>query len=212
MVPLGLYYVFGGSSDISLALALLLSMALGVFLTGALHEDGLADCADGFWGAADPERRLKIMRDSHVGVYGIIALIFCFGFRFLLLWGLFYGAENQMKPLIGVMIVAANSRALLPLIMAKMAPARKDGLSVLLGRPSDLSASLAILIAIGFSTFGFGLQGLFIFGSVIPVIWLFLRVARSKIGGQTGDVLGACQILAEISGLFALMVLLKTTA
>jgi adenosylcobinamide-GDP ribazoletransferase len=52
-----------------------LGLTMGVVVTGAMHEDGLADCADGFWGGWEPERRLDIMRDSRLGVYGSLALI-----------------------------------------------------------------------------------------------------------------------------------------
>jgi len=76
MVMLGLLWI-GVAASMAAGLALLAM----IFLTGGLHEDGLADVADGFGGGRDTARKLEIMRDSQIGSYGGLALVFSLGFR-----------------------------------------------------------------------------------------------------------------------------------
>ncbi len=89
-----------------------------IMLTGALHEDGLADCADGFWGGSDRQKRLIIMADSQVGSYGVIALCLSLMFRWLLLFSLFE-AGHLIGPLIAA---AALSRLPMVGLMAWLPP------------------------------------------------------------------------------------------
>ena len=176
-----------------------LTLAAQVMLTGGLHEDGLADCADGFWGGLEPTRRLEIMKDSRIGSYGVIALALGLGLRWSALSLLF--AEGQVfAPLIAA---AMLSRAPMAVLMAALPNARGDGLSARVGRPAQETALLAAFVALAF--------GLLVAGWAIlaPVFWLTLAVtglaalARAKVGGQTGDVLGAAQQVAEIAALAA---------
>lgn len=176
-------------------------VASGILVTGAMHEDGLADCADGFWGGWDPAMRLKIMQDSQIGTYGVLALIVMQGLRFgaileILRW------DNWALALIAVHVA---SRALMPMVMHTLPHARETGLSKSVGVIS--LASTGIAAGIG------GLALLLVFGTggVIPALIVLLitfgviRLARVKIGGQTGDVCGASQQVAEITLLLALI-------
>lgn len=183
------------------ALAALLALGTSVFVTGALHEDGLADCADGFWGGWTSERRLEIMRDSRIGTYGVLALVFSVGLRWAALTALF-DAGFGVLALLGA---AAISRAVMPALMTVLPPARPGGLSHHVGAPpaivSVVSALMAAMIAIltlgsaaPAALFGAGLAGLAI-GAL----------AKAKIGGQTGDVLGASQQIAEVAVLLVLV-------
>ena len=92
---------------------------------GAMHADGLADCADGFWGGWTIERRLEIMKDSHIGAYGVIALILIIGLQ----WQIVAALMQAEIAFIALISAAVLSRAPLPLIMARIPNARGSGLS-----------------------------------------------------------------------------------
>ncbi|MCV6596170.1 MAG: adenosylcobinamide-GDP ribazoletransferase, partial [Mangrovicoccus sp.] len=123
--------------------AALLAVFTQVFITGALHEDGLADCADGFWGAWDPARRREIMRDSRIGSYGVLALILGIGLRVSAL------AAIGTGPLVWLALICtgATSRAVMGMVMCALRPARADGVSVHVGRPRPATAALGIGLA-----------------------------------------------------------------
>ena len=182
------------------ALAAGLALAAQIALTGGLHEDGLADSADGFWGGATPARRLEIMKDSRIGSYGVVALVLSLGLRWQALS--FVLASGQVvAPLVAAAVL---SRGTMAVLMAALPNARGDGLSAAVGRPSQATAFLAVgvALALGFAAAGWAL--------LAPLLWLSLAtiglaaIARAKIGGQTGDVLGAGQHIGEIAVLIAL--------
>lgn len=175
-----------------------LALAVGIVLTGAMHEDGLADSADGLWGGWDRARRLAIMKDSHIGTYGVIALALTLLIRWLALTALIT-ADGYWAALIGA---AALSRGGMVVLMGMMPNARDSGLSHHVGRPGAPTVWLAAAIA--------GLTGLICVGfptsllAVLAVIACGL-IARAKIGGQTGDILGATQQISEISVLLGVV-------
>lgn len=173
-------------------------LAAFAFLTGAMHEDGLADCADGFGGAAEPDKRLELMKDSRIGAFGAIALVIVLIAR----WNGFDSLQPGWLPFL-LMAVAAASRAPMVLAMYLMDNARKSGLSASVGRPPAVSVALALIIGLVACVAGAGMAGGLIFFwallGAIPVLLL----ARRLIGGQTGDVLGASQQCAEVAALAA---------
>lgn len=185
-------------------LAAALALATLAVATGAMHEDGLADSADGLWGGWDRARRLEIMRDSRIGTYGVIALVLSLVARWAALSALFQ-AGAVFGPLIAV---GAVSRAPMVALMAWLPNARGDGLSSTVGRPGRDTALAAIATAL--------LIGLIFAGGAVlfAAIWAGLAtlacgaVARAKLGGQTGDILGASQQLAEIAALAVLAAML----
>jgi adenosylcobinamide-GDP ribazoletransferase len=125
----------------------LLVIGTTILLTGALHEDGLADMADGLGGGETPEEKLEIMRDSRIGSYGVLALVFS-----VLLRSAFIGAlaEGPTGALPAALIAAhAVSRAGLPAILMLLRPARTGGLGAAAGRPTLLVAGAAALIGLG---------------------------------------------------------------
>lgn len=185
------------------AIAALAALGALVLTTGGLHEDGLADCADGFWGGLTAERRLAIMKDSRVGSYGVLALLLSVLARWTCLWQLF---EQGPRPaLLALLATAALSRGGMALVMRALPPARPDGLARAAGQmpapTATAAAGLGLLIAAVLVPQA--LAG--IVAGVVPVLLLWGLVARHKIGGQTGDVLGAAQQLAEIACLCALV-------
>ena len=175
-----------------------LAIATGVIITGAMHEDGLADSADGLWGGWEPARRLAIMRDSHIGTYGVLALILAMLIRFSTLSTLAH-AGVIVPALMGAAIL---SRAVIPFTMALLPPARTDGLSVQTGRPPRRAAVLAALIALGLSWIVVGFVPTVLAASAATAIGFGVgALAKAKIGGQTGDILGATQLICELATL-----------
>jgi adenosylcobinamide-GDP ribazoletransferase len=175
------------------ALAAGLVLATQTILTGALHEDGLADTADGLWGGWDRDRRLEIMKDSRIGTYGVIALVLSFGLR--------WSALAALAPVMGPALLAAAllSRAGMTAVMGCLPPARDGGLSRGVGCPATRAWGAACAIAVGLS---FAVAGPVALGMALAAGFTALAcaaIARSRIGGQTGDILGATQQVAEIA-------------
>src|SRR5439155_5935774 len=129
---------------VPLLLAAVLALAVTTIMTGALHEDGLADVADGFGGGATRERKLEIMHDSRIGTFGVCALILSFMLRVAAL-------TNLGDPgLVAAVLVAAHAagRAPIAAFMRLIPAARTDGMSADAGRPSPGSAMVAILLGL----------------------------------------------------------------
>jgi len=173
----------------------ILVVAFMVLLTGAMHEDGMADCADGFGGGVERSRKLEIMRDSQIGTYGVVALILCLSLRLTLL----YTAANIGQAAILLLCTAVMSRAAMSVVMRVLPPARDNGLGKGAGRPGLLPMAIGFVIAIGivWALAGFVATLAVLIGAVIAICLVAL-IAKWQIGGQTGDVLGATQLSAEL--------------
>jgi adenosylcobinamide-GDP ribazoletransferase len=174
-----------------------------VLTTGAMHEDGLADTADGLGGGTTRERRLEIMRDSRIGSYGAAALALALLMRVLILAAL-VDAEGWPTAAFALVAAAAVSRlaGLLPLWM--LPAARTDGLASSVGRPSDASMAIgglvALTVAIGCLAWTIPLaKVLAACAAALLAVLPLVSLARRLIGGQTGDVAGAAQQFAEIA-------------
>ena len=174
------------------------TLAALVMLTGAMHEDGLADTADGLWGGLTRDRRLEIMKDSRIGTYGVLALVLAMGLR----WQGY--ALVGWAELIAALVV---SRAAMPPLMAALPHARSDGLSKAVGSPGTGPAAAAVGLA---AILALMLTGT---GALVALIVAALTatgiaaLARAKIGGQTGDILGATQVVTEIAVLLSYIAL-----
>ena len=199
-------FVFALASSLGLGpmLAAVLAVAAQALLTG-LHEDGLADMADGFGGGRTRADKLRIMRDPRLGSFGALALVLALLARIAALTALAGPA------LAGAALVAAGavSRAGLPLIMTDLPLARDDGLAAGAGRPHPLRAAAAagigVLLALAVLPAGVAAGGLIgAAGALLAVGGL----ARRQLGGYTGDVLGAAQQLSEIGFLLGALALI----
>ena len=166
-----------------------------LLLTGCLHEDGLADTADGFGAGASIERKLAIMRDSQIGTYGAVALALSLMLR--------VGAIASLADpaLVAAALIAAHSGARVAMLvfMRRVPSARDDGLSAGAGVPPQGSAIAGVAISIVVLLLCLGLGAtlvalLLLAAAGGAMAWLSLR----QIGGQTGDVLGAFEQAAEI--------------
>ena len=184
----------------SAAIAAAIAVAAGIALTGALHEDGLADTVDGFGGGADRDAKLAIMRDSRHGTFGILALVFSIGLRAAAV------AAIGEPVHVGLALVAAHaaSRGALPLLMRLLEPARADGLGAAAGRPSQavaiVAGSLGAAIALALLGPRGGAVALLLAAAALALV---AALARRQIGGYTGDVLGFFQQTGEIVMLLA---------
>lgn len=177
-----------------------LVLALGAMLTGGLHEDGLSDTADGLYGGWTKARRLEIMKDSRVGSYGVLALLLVTLARWSALTAvLVYGGHWA-----ALVVTGAMSRAPMALVMALLPNARGDGLSHATGRPAPATALVALALAAGIAALMTGWAAVSLVFAALGAAILLAFLALRKIGGQTGDILGATQQLAEVACLAVL--------
>src|ERR1700733_8159169 len=172
-----------------------LAVAATVLVTGCLHEDGLVDTADGFGGGATREQKLDIMRDSRIGTYGVCALILALILRISTLASFFSSASGVWA----LLASHAGARAAMMAFMFIVPPARRDGLSSDAGQPPIESVGAAIVLGFVIVAFCVGLlHAIVALILLIAVVALMSWLSRKQIGGQTGDVLGAVEQIAEI--------------
>lgn len=184
------------------AVAAVAAVAAGALATGALHEDGLADVADGFGGGRDAEAKRRIMRDSHIGSYGVLALVLVTTAKIAALASL---ADPQAAAT-ALVTAHALGRAVVPALANRLAPAASDGRGRDAGRPdlggalwaAGIGAGIGLLLLPG----GIGVAAaLAAAGAAIAIGWLALR----QVGGTTGDVFGAAEQAAELAALLAIV-------
>jgi adenosylcobinamide-GDP ribazoletransferase len=180
-------------------LAGLLAVAVELVLTGALHLDGLADSADGL-GGADRDRSLAIMRDHALGAYGAAALALD-----LLVKGAALGMLAEADALAAVIATLALSRAV-PLPLARLLPYARAGegtgrLLTVQARTGPVLAGTALAVALALALYRFDALSLLV--CVAAITTAIGLLARRRLGGVTGDVMGAA---IELSATAALVV------
>ena len=180
--------------------AAILAITAGLFSTGAIHEDGLADCADGFGGGQNREKKLAIMRDSAIGSYGTLSLIIIMGLRISLLSML----PAKLEIVTPIIICAVISRYAMVGYLCLLPAARQDGLgNQASGNQTSGDNISALLLAglIALPAFVIGAFGLiYVIIAIVSVALIWGVIAKYKLGGQTGDVCGAGQIICETAG------------
>jgi adenosylcobinamide-GDP ribazoletransferase len=210
-------FVIGAAAALVAALALwvqlspwiaaILAIATGVIITGCFHEDGLADSCDGLWGGVTPERRLDIMKDSRIGSYGAAALGLSLMLRAAAMAELFRLMGPAGAWLLPGIAAVSRSAALVPTLL--IPPARTGGLAA--AAPMPGWKALFIALAIGLCGLALGLfqvdllVGVFVGGlALVPALLVAIFTMKRKVGGYTGDLLGATQQLAEMALLMAI--------
>jgi len=177
-----------------------LALGASAILTGALHEDGLADVADGFGGGRDAAAKLEIMRDSRLGTYGALILMVSFVAKLAALAALPDAFVVQ-----SLIAAHALARGVLPAMSMKLPYARKDGLAANAGRPDSATAGIAgasaLVIALLSLPWGTAL-GAALMAAACAIGMALL--AQRQIGGQTGDVLGGAEQVGETAILLLL--------
>lgn len=200
--------LFGACHILPYPVAVIVAILVRLFLTGALHEDGLADFFDGFGGGVDRQRILTIMKDSHIGTYGVIALIFYFA--------LLGGILMALPPMTAVFAILAGDP------LAKMFSSQIVNFMPYARREEEAKNKTVYRpISMG-ATIGLALQGLLpsiplilltdttwwlaVLTPIVVVALLFLFIWR-KLQGYTGDCCGAVCLLAELSFYLAVLLL-----
>ncbi|HEX4505608.1 MAG TPA: adenosylcobinamide-GDP ribazoletransferase [Alphaproteobacteria bacterium] len=181
------------------------TVAAILIVTGAFHEDGLADTADGFGGGRTRKRKLEIMRDSRIGSYGAVTL----ALALLIRVGALAALERPHAVLIALIAAAITGRAAMIAPLLLLSPARTDGMASGMGRVPHWSAALGFALVGLFLLFLVPVGGAFVVVvaagvAALAVAWL----ARVQIGGHTGDVLGAAEVIVECVTLTVLTAIL----
>ncbi len=199
----GLAYWGGYRLGMSPVLAALAAFGIATLLTGAFHEDGFADVADGFGGGRTADRKLEIMRDSRIGSYGAMALIWSAAVRVAAVVSI--GAPQTVLVVLVVVATIARAGMIGPLLLLK--PARLGGLAASMRVP-EWSATLGLAVAL--------VTPFLLLAPVLAIVVLALGaltalvmtgLARWQIGGHTGDVLGATEVAIECVLLVAIATL-----
>jgi adenosylcobinamide-GDP ribazoletransferase len=181
--------------------AAVLSTAASIYITGAFHEDGFADTCDGFGGGLTPERVLEIMKDSRVGAYGAIGIACMLGLKCTTL-----AILPPASAIAALFIAHPLSRLAATSLIWRMAYARAEGKAKpmaqqMSGREFAIAALTALLPAALLAISGaisLTVIGASLLAAALASIW-FARLFQRRIGGYTGDCLGAVQQLAEVA-------------
>ena len=185
------------------------AVAALVLVCGGLHEDGLADFADGLAAGRSRDERLAIMRDSHIGAFGAIALTLALVTRVAAIAALAESGVGYAAAALILVGAASRLGALVPL--AALAPARDDGLGARAGRLATgvflaaAAATVAIALVTGLASLGLP-RALFAAALGVAAAGGVAALAKRRLGGQTGDVAGAAQQVAEVAALIGLLI------
>ncbi len=175
-----------------------------VLLTGAFHEDGLADVADGLGGSSDRRRALEIMKDSRLGSYGVLALVLALGIKAALLALL---SAASLAAVLAALLAGHVVSRFFPLLLVRTLPyvADLDGskskpLADRIGPPglAVAAAWCAVPLAIAYLVQGAGFVLAGLAASAAALAWMHRLCAR-RLQGFTGDALGATQQVCEIA-------------
>lgn len=204
----GLVLIFGQAAGLPPLAAAFVTLGAIALLTGALHEDGLADVADGFGGGRDKAGKLEIMSDSRIGTYGTLALIIIIGLRASLM-AAFVASASTVETMAALIWAATSGRFATIWVLHALPAAKPDGLGSGTGRPDRailISAALAAMPALILAVAAPGVTPALLGGVLALAATLaFIALARRQIGGQTGDVAGAGVVIAETACLAGLV-------
>jgi adenosylcobinamide-GDP ribazoletransferase len=197
VVPAVLYWL-ALAAGMPAMVGALIALAVLAALTGAMHEDGLADTADGFGGGTTREEKLAVMRDSGLGTYGALALLFSVVGRAAALAALIYAGIAAGA--LAILMVAVISRSMALWHWNSTLPARSEGLAWAAGRPDWMALAIGLVLGglaavVLLIVFGLGL----VIGVLLAALAtsIFTGLCVRQIGGHTGDTIGAAQQIAE---------------
>jgi adenosylcobinamide-GDP ribazoletransferase len=189
-----------------LTLTVVLSMLTSILITGAFHEDGLSDFVDGMGGGYTREKILVIMKDSHVGVYGVVAIVFALLIKFQILLAL---SNTHSHVFVAATLISAHgiSRLMAVSIMLTQQYVRADDAARAKPVAQGLSrTSFAIAVVTGLAAIvllimaGGSYMNIVIALACSLIMRLYLgQLLQQKLGGYTGDCLGAVQQITEIA-------------
>jgi adenosylcobinamide-GDP ribazoletransferase len=192
-------YALADLLGLASGLAAILAIAAMMALTGGLHEDGLADTADGL-GGRERTARLAIMHDSRIGTYGVLALLIVVLIRIDAVS--YVGSPGEVLRFL--VAAAAGSRASMPAIMYMLHPARAEGMGYQAGRPDHRRAVDAGVLGATIVVLTIGpIAGLAAIAAAAMATVALGWLAQRRLGGFTGDTLGATQQMSEIAIILA---------
>lgn len=202
---LSVLVLYSSSLILPQSIAILLAIITRLLITGCLHEDGLADFFDGFGGGTGKERILAIMKDSHIGSYGVIGLIFYFGLYYALLYSL-------PIELAGCAILAGDpySKGVASMIINRLPYARKEEEAKSKTIYSRMNGKEYILCALCSLLPLFWLPDtVYLYAIILPAITWYLLTSfmKRKIQGYTGDCCGATTLLCELAFYFGIVII-----
>lgn len=197
-------------------IAVLLSLAAGVYITGSFHEDGFADVFDGFGGGWTKAKILDIMKDSRLGTYGVVSLIFLFGLKYLALHKLMLSLPLSSPYVLLLLFITYHAIARLTAIQITFTAkySREDETS----KSKPIAKSSTYKEVIG--AYVFGLAPLLVLSTIywqfifvlLPLTLLYLisqRYFNKWLDGYTGDCLGAVEQFAEVITLLTFLLIWK---
>ncbi|MGO5067274.1 adenosylcobinamide-GDP ribazoletransferase [Clostridium sp. LCP25S3_F8] len=171
-------------------------------VTGGIHMDGLADTCDGFFSLRDKERIIEIMKDSRMGAFGTIAMII----NLLLKYQLLYSLVLKDCSIAIILAPVIGRISILFLCLSKRTAKKNGSGNIYIGNMSKPIIFLITVIALAINTYFLGLKITIIsFIAVLIITYLFYLLCLNKINGLTGDTLGACNEIGEITFLLALL-------
>ena len=205
IVGLAVGFVWWGTAQwFPLPVAGAVAIVADLAFTGLLHVDGLADSADGLIPPLPRERRLEIMRDPHAGVFAVVAVVAVLLVRFAVLASI---APGSIRAVLVIAALWCTSRAAMAVIATTVPYARRQGLaSAFIGGRPGVTLLVAVPLALGLGVLGTdpparGVLAVLACALGAAVVATF---ARTRLGGFTGDVLGAAGVIGETVGLVLL--------
>jgi adenosylcobinamide-GDP ribazoletransferase len=182
----------------------IVSAVVGLILfSGALHVDGFADMCDGFYGHRDRDQILAIMKDSHIGAMAAIGVVCLLALKIA-----FLGSLDVHRAMWGLILAPTLGRWSMVLLCATSTYARPKGgaASAYIGQLNDWTMGIATLLCTAIAYLLFRFRGLGVMVVAAGFTWAFRRYTERRIGGMTGDTLGACNELVEVLVLAVLSV------
>ena len=187
------------------------AVTVQIMVTGALHEDGLSDTADGLGGGGSRDKAMSIMKDSRIGTYGALALILSVAVRIASLT-ILLEALPPLAAVLSWLAAAVLSRTLLVWHWSSLPSARTDGVAASAGTPDTEATrtayALGVAVTVALCIFALPFHGWFLacaFG--LAAVFVFTRHCRERLEGHTGDTIGASQQLCEIAFLLTLAII-----
>ncbi len=198
---IGAGVMLGASYLFPVTVAVILGLVARVLVTGALHEDGLADFFDGFGGGTSKEAILRIMKDSHIGSYGVLGLILYFALMIALLSSLPAKAAALLFFCGDVFCKSVASGIVNILPYARTEEESKNKLVYNRMVPASVAVTSLLVFAMLFFVYATLLPKVAAFAIIAPVVifWLITTFIRKRIEGYTGDCCGATFLLCELS-------------
>lgn len=199
-VGLPLYWLLHDLLQMPQPVAVIPMLAASIIVTGAFHEDGFSDFIDGFGGGTTRERVLEIMKDSHAGAFGMIGTVMQLMLKVACL-------SYLTSPMLAMVVMCSSARAVPLILMVTSTYARKENSKLSRETYVTTRTSLAIGVITGLLTLLLlGWVAALAILAVYALLLLFVdRVSKRRIGGYTGDVLGALEQMCEMGCLLALL-------